>query len=60
MNQLISGVTMIILGTILIVFYNRQSKKQPENSLFEKPYLKNGGMGFILFGIYYLLRFVLE
>jgi hypothetical protein len=30
-------------------------KKQTENTIFEKPYLKNGGIGLVLFGVYYLL-----
>jgi hypothetical protein len=59
MNQFFSGLAMIMLGLILILFYNKQSKKQPDHALFEKPYLKNGGIGLILFGLYYLLRFFL-
>ena len=60
MNQLISGITLIVLGTVLILFYSSQAKKQSESPLFEKPYLKNGGIGFVLFGVYYLLRFFIE
>jgi len=60
MNQLLSGLTMITGGIILIVFYNKQVKKQPDNSLFERPYLKNGGVGLIIFGILSLIRFILD
>lgn len=57
MNQLISGVTLLILGAVLLVFYSRNAKRQKEATTFETPYLKNGGIGFILFGIYFLIRY---
>lgn len=60
MNQLISSMSLIVLGTVLILFYNSQVKKKPESPLFEKPYLKNGGIGLVLFGVYYLLRSFIE
>jgi hypothetical protein len=37
MNQLGSGITMIVLGTVIILIYNSQAKKRPESPYFEKP-----------------------
>jgi hypothetical protein len=58
MNQLFSGITFIVLGILLLLFYNKASQKQRESSFFEKPYLKNAGIGFILFGVYYIFMYV--
>jgi hypothetical protein len=48
---------VIVLGTVIILIYNSQAKKRPESPYFEKPYLRNGGIGVVLFGVYYLLRY---
>jgi chromate transport protein ChrA len=57
MNQLYSGVTIIALGIVLLVVYNKKTKSQKENTTFQAPYLKNVGIGFILFGLYYLTKY---
>lgn len=57
MNQLFAGAAMIVMGIVLLVVYNRAAKAQKENTTFQTPYLKNGGIGFLLFGLYYLLRY---
>jgi len=50
------GLTFILIGTISIIVYFKQSKKGT-NPIFEKPYFKNAGISFILFGIYYLASY---
>jgi len=57
MNQLFSGITIIALGIVLLVVYNRKTKSQKENTTFQTPYVKNLGIGFILFGLYYLTKY---
>ncbi len=60
MNQLFAGGTMIVVGVVLLVFYNNASRAQNENTTFQTPYLKNGGIGFLLFGLYYLFRYLMN
>jgi hypothetical protein len=60
MLQLLIGFTMIALGAILLLIHFRSPKAQKENNAFEIPYLKNGGIGFVIFGIYYLIRYLLN
>jgi hypothetical protein len=57
MTQLFAGCTFIVLGTVLLVIYNKAIKTQKENTTFQTPYLKNGGIGFLLFGFYFLVRY---
>ena len=57
MNQLFSGFTIIALGIVLLVVYNKKTKSQKESTTFQTPYLKNAGIGFILFGLYYLTKY---
>ena len=56
MNQILSGITMIVVGSVMLVIYNRSVKAQ-ENTAFQTPYLKNGGVGFILIGLYFLGKY---
>lgn len=57
MNQLFSGCTFIALGIVLLIVHNRATTTQRENTAFQSPYLKNGGIGFLFFGLYYLGRY---
>lgn len=57
MNQLIGGFTFIISGSILLLIHARTTKAQKENTTFQTPYLKNGGIGFVLIGLYFLVRY---
>lgn len=57
MSQLFAGFTFIVLGIVLLVIYNKATKSQKENTTFQTPYLKNGGIGFLLFGLYFLVRY---
>jgi hypothetical protein len=59
MNQLSAGGIMIVLGIVLLVFYNKDMA-QKENTRLQTPYLKNGGIGFLLFGLYYLARYFMN
>jgi hypothetical protein len=56
MTQLVAGSTFIVLGIILLVIYSKATKSQKENTTSQTPYLKNGGIGFLLFGLYFLVR----
>jgi hypothetical protein len=56
MNQILAGSTMIALGAVMLVIYNRSIKAQ-ENTAFQTPYLRNAGVGFILFGLYFLAKY---
>lgn len=58
MNQLFAGAAMIVMGIVLLITYNRAARTQKENTTFQAPYLKNGGIGFLLFGLYYLVRYL--
>ena len=60
MHQLMVGIAFMAMGIILIVVYRRMATKEKESSYFEKPYLKNGGIGMILFGIYYISKYLME
>lgn len=60
MSQLFAGFTFIVLGIVLLVISIRSTKTQKENTIFQTPYLKNGGMGFLLFGLYYLARYFMN
>lgn len=57
MNQLLVAGVFVILGIILLVVHHRKEKSKDEKAIGEIPYLRNAGYGFILFGIYYLVRF---
>ena len=57
MNQLFAGGAMIVMGVVLLLVYYRAARSQKENTTFQTPYMKNGGIGFLLFGLYYLLRY---
>ena len=59
MNQLLSGFTMIVVGVVLLIVYKRAAKNQREDTALKAPYLKNGGIGFLFFGFYYLVRYFL-
>jgi hypothetical protein len=60
MNQLLAGATLLILGIVLLIFHSRNTKQQKGTTSFETPYLKNGGTGFILFGLYFLIRYFVK
>jgi hypothetical protein len=60
MNQLFAGGTMIVVGVVLLVISINASKTQKENTALQTPYLKNGGIGFLLFGLYYLTRYFIN
>jgi hypothetical protein len=45
---------------VLLVVYNNAARTQKENTIFQTPYLKNGGIGFILFGFYYLMKYFMK
>jgi hypothetical protein len=60
MYHLISGATLIVLGIGLLIFYSWSARQQKERTAFEKPYLKNGGIGFILFGLYFISQYFVK
>jgi len=49
---------MFILGCILVIMHRNQVKRKESYDL-GKPYLRNLGIGFILFGIYNLVEYIL-
>jgi chromate transport protein ChrA len=57
MSQLFAGATFIVLGVVLLAIYNKASKSQKENTRFQTPYLKIGAIGFLLFGLYFLVKY---
>jgi hypothetical protein len=57
MNQILSGSVFIVLGITLLIMFNRAKKTERESTALQKPYLKNAGIAFILFGIYYLSKY---
>ena len=57
MNQLLAGITLIVLGVVLLIVSAKSARTRQENATTQTPYLKNGGIGFVLFGLYYLLRY---
>jgi hypothetical protein len=59
MNQLFAGIALTVLGIILFVANYRATKSQNENA-FQSPYMKNAGIGFVFFGIYFLLKYLLN
>ena len=61
MNQLYVGITLVVLGIILSVIRFKGAAEQPgESTTSGKPYLKNAGIGLILIGIYYLVRYLIS
>jgi len=58
MNLLIGGCLTFILGCILVIMHRNQVKRKESYDL-GKPYLRNLGIGFILFGIYNLVEYIL-
>jgi hypothetical protein len=58
MNRLLTGIALTVLGIILLVANHRATKSQNE-SAFQSPYMKNAGIGFVFFGVYFLLKYLL-
>ncbi len=60
MNQIYSGIALIIIGSTLLIVSSRMAKAGKEPSLSKQPYLRNGGLGFVFFGCYYLIKYFLN
>ena len=57
MNQILAGLGCLVVGIVMLIFHYSTSRGQRENTALQTPYLRNGGVGFIIFGLYYLLRY---
>lgn len=56
--RILLGLLMMALGGILLIVHKSRTKSDKESTSLEKPYLRNAGIGFILFGIYYLVDYL--
>jgi hypothetical protein len=57
MHVLVVGLVLVVSGVILLVVQYLGSRS--EQGRFKSPYIKNVGFGFFLFGIYYLIKYLI-
>ena len=60
MRQLSLALFLITFGIVLIVRYQRAVRAQQESQPPVKPHLRNAGVGLILFGLYWVVGYVLD